>query len=104
MAKNAIKYCSNTPQKLRLTFILAQVQEMNHNTGEAYKNYTIIAKSNSSFEMAFNASLNRIRIEDKQNGVKSSRIDKLLALLKDPNNKEFKDQIYYPGCPDIFSR
>ena len=30
-----------------------------------------IAKSNAAFEMAFNADLNRIRIEDTQNGCKS---------------------------------
>jgi tetratricopeptide (TPR) repeat protein len=32
---------------------------------------------------------------DARNGVKISRIDGLMALLKDPNNKEFKDQVYY---------
>ena len=34
--------------------------------------------------MAFNASLNRIRIADAQEGIKLSREDQLKALLKDP--------------------
>lgn len=95
MAKQAIHYSRDKTQQLRLTFILAQLQELNQKPAEAFKNYTQIAKSNASFEMAFNASLNRIRIEDNQNGIKISRTDKLLGLLKDPNNKEFTDQIYY---------
>jgi TolA-binding protein len=95
MAKKAVQLTHDKGQELRWTFILAQVQEVNKEPGDAFKNYTIIAKSNASFEMAFNASLNRIRIEDTRNGIKLSRIDRLLSLLKDPNNKEFKDQIYY---------
>jgi tetratricopeptide (TPR) repeat protein len=95
MAKLAVQYCHTTNQRLRWTFILAQLQELNNKTADAYANYTKIAKSNAVFEMSFNADLNRIRIEDARNGVKTSRIDKLSSLLKNPNNKEFKDQIYY---------
>jgi tetratricopeptide (TPR) repeat protein len=95
MAKQAVHFCKDKTQQLRWTFILAQLQELNKKPTESYANYTKIAKSNASFEMAFNASLNRIRIEENANGVKTSKMDKLLALLKDPNNKEFTDQIYY---------
>ncbi|HEY8780838.1 MAG TPA: gliding motility protein [Mucilaginibacter sp.] len=95
MAKKAVHYCKDESQRLRWTFILAQLQELNNHLGDALKNYAQIAKSNALFEMAFNASLNLIRIQDAENGVKINRIDRLLSLLKNPNNKEFKDQIYY---------
>ncbi len=95
MAKLALKYCQDKTQRLRWTFILAQVQELNNEQVNAARNYDQISKSNAQFEMAFNASLNLIRIDDNQNGVKIDRITKLLGLLKNPNNKEFKDQIYY---------
>ncbi|MDB5015811.1 MAG: hypothetical protein JWQ84_643 [Mucilaginibacter sp.] len=95
MAKQAISYCHDKIQRLRWTFILSQVQELNNKPAEAFKNYTRIAKSNAAFEMSFNASLNRIRIEENRNGIKTDRTQRLLALLKDPNNKDFKDQIYY---------
>jgi tetratricopeptide (TPR) repeat protein len=98
MAKQAVHFCRDKSQRLRWTFILAQLQELNNKPAEAFKNYTAIAKSNALFEMAFNASLNLIRIADAQNGVKVNRIAKLLALLKNPNNKEFKDQIYYQAA------
>jgi len=95
MAIKAVHYCRNKMQRLRWTFILAQVQELNQKPGDAFKNYTQIVKSNVSFEMAFNASLNLIRIEDTRNGIKISRIDRLRDLLRNPNNNDFKDQIYY---------
>jgi tetratricopeptide (TPR) repeat protein len=95
MAKKAIQYSSSKPQRLRWTFILGQLQELNQKNNEAIASYTRIVKSNSSFEMSFNANLNRIRIEDMRNGVKMDRVTRLLSLLKDDNNKDFKDQIYY---------
>ena len=95
MAKQAIQYTGNSKLRLRWTFILAQLQEIDQKNGEALANYKKIANSNANFEMSFNADLNRIRIEDTRNGVKLSRTDRLKSLLKNPNNKEFKDQIYY---------
>jgi len=94
-AKQAIHYCHTKVQRLRWTFILAQLQELNNKNADAIKNYKRVASSNASFEMAFNANLNRIRIEDMANGVKVNRIDRLRALIKNDNNKDFIDQIYY---------
>ncbi|MGN6181102.1 MAG: tetratricopeptide repeat protein [Mucilaginibacter sp.] len=95
MAKQAIHYCKNSKQRLRWRFILAQLQELNGENNAAYANYNRIAGSNANFEMAFNAQLNQIRIADMSNGAETSRIDQLRALLKNPNNKEFTDQVYY---------
>jgi hypothetical protein len=95
MDLQAIQFCHNKNERLRWTFILAQLQELNHENDKALVNYARIAKSNVQFEMAFNAQLNRIRIEDNRNGVKTSRVARLRSLAKNPNNKEFQDQIYY---------
>jgi tetratricopeptide (TPR) repeat protein len=95
MGKQAVHYCHDNILRLRWTFILAQIEELNNKIPDAVKNYTRIVKSNASFEMAFNANLNRIRIEDNQNGVKTSRIDRIRSLIKNDNNKDFNDQIYY---------
>lgn len=94
-AKKAIEYSKSTSEKLRWTFILGQLQELNHETNEALVSYNSIVKSNASFEMAFNANLNRIRIQEMRNGIKVNRIDLLLSLLKDENNVDFNDQIYF---------
>lgn len=95
MAKLAIEHCGDRVKRLRWTFILSQLEELNQKPADAIANYSRLAGSNVSFEMAFNASLNKIRIEDARDGVKTSRTERLLQLLKEPDNKDFKDQIYY---------
>jgi tetratricopeptide (TPR) repeat protein len=82
-------------ESIRRTYILAQLLELSGQGQQAYENYTRVLRSNAPFEMAFNADLNRIRIEDKQSGLKVDRIERLRALLKEEKNKEFRDQIYY---------
>lgn len=94
-AANAVKFAYTKKLRLRWRFILAQLQELNHKQAEAYKNYTAIMNSNASFEMAFNASLNRIRIAENQGNDNKGRLAQLLVLLKNQNNLEFKDQIYF---------
>lgn len=94
-AINAIKYSSDNLQRMRWTFILGQLQELNGKPADAATSYARVAKSNVTFDMAFNADLNRIRIEDSRDGVKISRLDRLRSLLKNQNNAEFTDQIYY---------
>ncbi|WP_448701074.1 tetratricopeptide repeat protein [Mucilaginibacter sp. AW1-3] len=95
MATQAIHFSRDIGHKMRWTFILAQLQELNHKPADAAKNYSRVANSNVPFEMAFNASLNRIRIEDNQTGNKTSRIDRLHRLLKNENDIDFIDQIYF---------
>ncbi|MFD2873697.1 hypothetical protein ACFS5N_14520 [Mucilaginibacter ximonensis] len=94
-AKNAIAYTGSTDERLRWTFILGQLQELNRENDEALKSYNSIVKSNASFEMAFNAQLNRIRLQEMRNGIKVNRVDLLLSLLRDQNNIDFNDQIYF---------
>jgi len=95
MAQKAIAAVKQKQLKLRWTFILGQLQELNNKNTDAIASYTRIVKSNAQFEMAFNASLNRIRIQDLRDGIKQDRISLLLNLLKNSNNADFKDQIYY---------
>ncbi|HVV54550.1 MAG TPA: hypothetical protein VHC47_04470 [Mucilaginibacter sp.] len=103
MAVKAIKSSREKAERLRWTFILAQLQELNNKPADAYKNYTSIVNSNAPFEMAFNASLNRIRIDQNKNGIKTSRIDQLKALLNNENNKDFADQIYYQVAQQYYA-
>ncbi|HEY0770453.1 MAG TPA: tetratricopeptide repeat protein [Sphingobacteriaceae bacterium] len=93
--EKAIKSSDDKRNKLRWYYLLGQLQEINNKPEEAYKNYTAVVKSNAGFDLAFNANLNRIAIEDKLRGTNSTRTDRLLALLKEDKNKGFSDQIYY---------
>jgi tetratricopeptide (TPR) repeat protein len=95
MAKQAVHYTRSTYHRLRWTFILAQLQELNHHNTDAYNNYIRVENSNAQFELSFNASLNRIRIQESKDGPPISRIDLLHKLLKDDKNADFIDQIYF---------
>lgn len=95
MAQKALDAGLSKRQEWRIRFLLAQLQEINKKTNEAYTNYTKIERSNAPFEMAFNASLNKIRIADAADGRKVDRTTRMLQLLKDDKNRDFQDQIYY---------
>lgn len=95
LLEQAIKYARNRQHKIRWTYLLAQLQQLNRNTEAAYENYSEVVKSNAPFDMAFNANLNRISIREEQSGNKTSRSQQLRALLKDDKNKDFIDQIYF---------
>ena len=93
--KNALDKGSSKRKETRWKYIMAQLQAENKQYEEAYKNFSAVVKSNASFEMAFNANLNRIQIEEEQSGRNVDRITRLESLLKDDKNQDFTDQIYY---------
>lgn len=95
LLEQAIKFARSRQNKIRWTYLLAQLQQINKNMEAAYDNYTEVVKSNAPFDMAFNANLNRISIRDEQSGNKVSRSQRLLSLLKDDKNRDFIDQIYF---------
>ncbi|KAA8478884.1 tetratricopeptide repeat protein [Arcticibacter tournemirensis] len=88
---------TNPPKKYRIrwTYILAQLQEANNQRDDAFLNYSRIAKSNASFEMAFNAELNRVRMRDEEGNRKNDKIASLRSMLKSDKYLDFSDQIYY---------
>lgn len=90
-----IKAAQQKQDRLRWTYLLAQVEELNGRLSESFKGYTAITRSNAPFEMYFNAKLNRISIEEAQAGKPLNREKKLRDLLKDDKNIDFTDQIYY---------
>jgi tetratricopeptide (TPR) repeat protein len=95
MLEEALKFEKTKSLKIRWTYLLAQLQQHNDQLNDAYENYAKVIQSNAPFEMAFNASLNRIHIEEKQSGQTGNQIDRFKALLKDNKNKDFIGQIYY---------
>lgn len=95
LLEKAIKFAVNKQNKIRWTYLTAQLQELSDKPKDAYINYSLVVKSNASFEMAFNANLNRISIRNELIGNTASRTQQLRALLKDDKNRDFTDQIYF---------
>ena len=95
LAVQAVDLASDKFRRIRWNFILAQLQEANKKPADAYKSYSKVIHSNASFELAFNATLNSLRIEEKQDGQPTDRMTRLRTLLKDDKNADFIDQIYF---------
>ena len=95
MLERAIKESELKRNRIRWTYILAQLYEKQKNYQEALHNYTEVQQSNAAFELYFNANLNKIKINGLLNGEKLNRKKQLLVLLKDDKNLDYKDQIYF---------
>ena len=95
LLKLAIQNTKVKQNKIRWTYLSAQLQEINQQHEEALLNYSKVLKSNAPFDMAFNANLSRINLKSELDGDSADRIKLISALLKDEKNKDFTDQIYY---------
>jgi tetratricopeptide (TPR) repeat protein len=91
----AIKNTKKKKDKLRYTYILAQLYEKTGNLSKASEMYEIVSKKNSSYEMEFNAKINMAKCFVDQ-GKSSKDIRKTLKkMLRDDKNIEYLDQIYF---------
>ncbi|WP_214226971.1 tetratricopeptide repeat protein [Pedobacter sp. B4-66] len=94
--KDAIKAGTGTDNRIRWTYILAQLYEKQKNSSDALINYRKVVKSNAPFEMYFNANLNQIKLKTLEGGPqKANKQDQLLGLLKDDKNLDYNDQVYF---------
>lgn len=95
LLEKAIKSAVNKQSKIRWTYLIAQLQEINEQQKDAYLNYTRVLKSNAPFDMAFNAKLSMINLKNKLSGDTSGRTKQIAAMLKDDKNRDFTDQIFF---------
>jgi tetratricopeptide (TPR) repeat protein len=81
--------------KIRYTYILAQLYEESGQNNLALKKYKRVTRYNPTYEMAFNARVSMAEVfESGEAG--SDDLKKLLRkMLKDSKNLEYKDQIYF---------
>ena len=91
----AIASGSEQQEKIRWTYILAQLSEIEQQYTTALQHYRRVEKSNAPFELYFNANLNRIKLNAFLSGEKVNKQAQLLALLKDDKNLDYHDQVYY---------
>ncbi|MFA6126685.1 MAG: tetratricopeptide repeat protein [Bacteroidales bacterium] len=82
-------------QRTRVSYVLGQVYEKSKDSVNASKWYTRVNEMNPSYDMAFNARINRARLY-QGGGQSADGIRKeLMKMLKDAKNVEFLDQVYY---------
>ncbi|PLX12192.1 MAG: hypothetical protein C0598_06455 [Marinilabiliales bacterium] len=79
----------------RVKFILGQLYQREGNFEMATEYFSAVVKKNPDYVMAFEAKLHLAETYASENG-DSKGINKILnKMLKEPRNKEFRDQIYY---------
>jgi len=76
----------------RFSFLLAQLFQKNGNDKVAFEYFSKVIKSNPSYEMDFNARINQAQLN--RGNISGIRKD-LKKMLRNPNNKEYLDQLYY---------
>ena len=91
----SLAYHPPRDQKIRITFILAQIFQQNEDLARASDLYRQVIKKNPPYEMAFQAKINMARSFDATTGDKEQILKILTKMLKDSKNKEFLDQIYF---------
>lgn len=91
----AIKNTKSKKDRIRYTYVLAQIYESQNNLAKASEMYEIVAKKNSSYEMEFSAKISMAKCYVDQ-GKSNKDIRKTLKkMLRDDKNKEYLDQVYY---------
>jgi len=81
--------------KVRISFIIAQIYQFYDNFKQATFYYQKTLKSNPEYEMAFNSKMNLARSSESGSKLGQKAKESLLRMLKDEKNNEYLDQIYY---------
>lgn len=76
----------------RFGYLLAQLYQLTNDNKAAYDAYSKVIKLNPPYEMDFNARISRAQL-NTENVYKVRK--ELRSMLKNPNNKEYLDQLYY---------
>ncbi|MBO4590797.1 MAG: tetratricopeptide repeat protein [Bacteroidaceae bacterium] len=80
-------------QKAREYYLLGQIYKTQHRDNEAYKAFQKAISLNPPYELEFNA---RIQQTEVVSGSTAPKMVKTLTrMAKDPNNKDYLDQVYY---------
>ena len=80
-------------QKTREYYLLGQIHKHLGNKQQAYEAFGKAIKQNPPYELEFNA---RIQQTETVNGATAPKMLKTLKRMgKDPNNKDYLDQVYY---------
>lgn len=92
----ALALTKNKKVRARFTFVLAQLYEKVGDNKKASSFYALVPKLHpASYDMEFNAKINRARLFDINSGDAKDIKKELARMLRDDKNNEFRDQIYY---------
>ena len=92
--EKAVKRSGRTKkQKMREYYLLGQIHKHVGNRQQAYEAFRKVIRQNPPYELEFNA---RIQQTETVSGSTAPKMMKTLKrMAKDPNNKDYLDQVYY---------
>lgn len=90
--KLAAERTNDRYQRTRYNYILGQLYALQGKKADAIERYGMVLKSSPPYLMQFNAELQRYQL---QAGGNAKAIKGMEKMLKNVNNKEYLDQIYY---------
>ncbi|MCU0455994.1 MAG: tetratricopeptide repeat protein [Bacteroidales bacterium] len=93
--ERAVSLTSGKRSKYRMTYLLAQLNELAGNASEAISLYRDVVKMNPPYDVEFNARINIAGVFDVQSGNPEEISRELGKMLRDSKNKDYLDQIYY---------
>jgi tetratricopeptide (TPR) repeat protein len=82
-------------ERIRFTFILAQLYERTGNYPLASEYYDRVIRMNPPYEMIFNARIAQSGVFRAGRGETGRMINELEKMLRDEKNQDYLDQIYY---------
>jgi tetratricopeptide (TPR) repeat protein len=85
----------NNKERARFEYVLAQLYEKQGQNKKAVSLFTSVIRLRPTYDMEFNARLNRARLYDFSEGKGDEIKKELWAMLKDFKNEDYRDQIYY---------
>jgi tetratricopeptide (TPR) repeat protein len=93
--EKAASLTSGKRNRYRMTYLLAQLNELAGNASEAVSLYRDVVKMNPPYDVEFNARINIAGVFDVQSGNPDEISRELVRMLRDSKNKDYLDQIYY---------
>ena len=90
--KTAIKHAPSKRQKIRMTFLLAQLYEKSDDKAMAYQTYNKVKKMSPPYRTEFNARIKQSEVYTGQNIAKE--VKSLKRMVGKDRNKDYLDQIY----------
>lgn len=93
--KSALSDVSKKKEKVRYSYILAQLYFELENYSEASNYFKSVIKKGASYDFEFNAKINLARSYDVSKGNNQEIEAELKKMIKDKKNKEYLDVIYF---------
>ena len=93
LLKEALKMADGRAQKIRMTFLLAQLQAKTGDKAGAYNSYRNVLKKNPTFRVEMNARINQTEVFTGGDAAKAEKT--LRRMARNYKNRDYLDQIYY---------